>query len=82
MTITAVRMSPCLRQARIYVLPFGGSGFSSLLRKLQDRTPFLRREVAQRLALRHVPELHFLIDENFAYGARIEDLLRALPPVT
>ncbi|MDR2417039.1 MAG: 30S ribosome-binding factor RbfA [Holosporales bacterium] len=80
MTITAVRMTPCLRQAKVYVLPFCGRGAATLLRNLQSRKPSLRREVGRKLALRYVPELHFFIDNTIAHSERIESLLRSLPP--
>jgi ribosome-binding factor A len=80
MTITAVRMTPCLRQAKVYVLPFCGKSAASLLLNLQNRTPSLRREVGRRLELRFVPELRFFIDDTVAHGERIESLLRSLLP--
>ncbi|MDR0407214.1 MAG: 30S ribosome-binding factor RbfA, partial [Holosporales bacterium] len=79
MTITTVQMSVCLRNAKVYVLPFLEGDKQILLKSLQEHTAFLRREVGSKLALRYVPELHFFIDDIFTQGARIENLLRSLP---
>ncbi len=37
---------------------------------------YLRRELAARLSLRHVPELHFELDKNPDVESRIDFLLR------
>lgn len=79
MTVTDVRMSACLRNAKVYVLPFGGGNAETLLKSLQEQGAFLRREVGKTIALRYVPALHFFIDTIFAQSARVEDLLRSLP---
>jgi ribosome-binding factor A len=45
---------------------------------LQRATPFLRRQVAQRLRLRRAPELQFFYDESIAHQDRIEQILQDL----
>ena len=74
-TLTAVRLAPDLRSARVYV---------SVLDRDADRTlaalrragPFLRRVLAQRAGLRFTPELRFVFDPSLATGSRIDELLR------
>jgi len=41
-------------------------------------TPFLRRQLGQRLRLRRVPELQFFYDESIAHQDRIEQILQEL----
>jgi ribosome-binding factor A len=41
-------------------------------------TPFLRRQIAQRLSLRRVPELQFFYDKSVAQHDRIEQILQDL----
>jgi ribosome-binding factor A len=43
---------------------------------LEHAVGFLRRELAFRLQLRHVPELHFERDKNPDADSRIDFLLR------
>jgi ribosome-binding factor A len=43
---------------------------------LEHANAFLRRELASRLMLRHVPELHFERDRNPDVDSRIDFLLR------
>ena len=41
-------------------------------------TPFLRRQIAQRLRLRRAPELQFFYDQSIAHQDRIEQILQDL----
>ena len=43
---------------------------------LEHATPFLRHELASRLSLRHVPDLHFDQDRNPDVESRIDFLLK------
>jgi len=70
-----VRMSPDLRQARVYAKPLLGGDEEQVLKALRQNTAYLQREVAQRLALKFAPRLRFLADESFDEAGRIERLL-------
>ena len=48
------------------------------MRALTRATPFLRRQLGQRLRLRRVPELGFFYDEAIEKGDRIERILLEL----
>ena len=74
-SITAVRMSPDLRQARVYAKPLLGGDEEDVLKALRQNTAYLQREVAQRLGLKFAPRLKFLADESFDEAGRIERLL-------
>jgi ribosome-binding factor A len=74
-SITEVRMSPDLRQARVYAKPLLGSDEEAVLKALRTNTAFLQREVAQRVGLKFAPRLKFLGDESFDEAERIERLL-------
>jgi ribosome-binding factor A len=74
-SITEVRMSPDLRQARTYVKPLLGHDEEVVLKALRQNTAYLQREVAQRLGLKFAPKLKFLADESFDEAHRIERLL-------
>ena len=78
-TITAVTMSRDLRTARVYVSVMSGAvAQTEVLERLMGAISFLRRALAQRVQLRHVPELVFAWDDSITQGARIEDLLNNL----
>lgn len=76
-TVTAVRVTPDLREARIYVSVLGrGEERQQSLRALEAASSFLRRQLAQRLRMRRVPALRFEFDTSIERGARIEELLQ------
>lgn len=74
-SVTEVRMSPDLRQARVYVKPLLGEAEDVVLKALRTNTAYLQREVAQRLGLKFAPKLKFQADESFDEAFRIEQLL-------
>lgn len=75
LSVTEVRMSPDLRQARVYVKPLLGGDEEEVLQALRRNTAYLQREVAQRLGLKFAPRLKFQGDESFDEAERIERLL-------
>ena len=78
-TITAVEMSRDLRTARVYVSVRSGAVVQTqVLERLMGAISFLRRALAQRVQLRHVPELVFAWDDSITQGAKIEQLLNNL----
>jgi ribosome-binding factor A len=75
-TITGVKVTDDLRTARVFFVEMGKDACSAEIRAgLGKAAGFLRRELARRLRLRHVPELIFSYDPSFAYGNRIDTLL-------
>ncbi len=74
-SVTEVRMSPDLRQARVYAKPLLGGDEQEVVAALRRNTAYLQREVAQRLGLKFAPKLKFLADESFDEADRIERLL-------
>ncbi len=79
LTITGVKVTDDLRTAKVYFVEMGKDACSADLRAgLGKATGFLRRELGRRLQLRHVPELLFEYDPSFAYGNRIETLLKEI----
>jgi ribosome-binding factor A len=78
-TITRVKVSPDLQQARVYYTSIGDDkARRESARALGRATPFLRRQVGQRLRLRRVPELTFSFDDAIEKTDRIEQILQEL----
>ena len=74
-SVTEVRMTPDLRNAKAYVKPLLGEDETAVLKALRTNTAFFQREVAQRLGLKFAPRLNFQPDESFDEAERIERLL-------
>ena len=74
-SVTEVRMSPDLRNAKAYVKPLLGQDEAAVLKALRTNTAFFQKEVAKRLGLKFAPKLAFKPDESFDEADRIERLL-------
>ena len=78
-TLTRVKVSPDLQQARVFYTSLGDEKARKETAKALTRaTPFLRRQIGNILTLRRVPELQFRFDESIAHQDRIEQILRDL----
>ena len=78
-TLTKVTVSPDLQLARVYYTSMGDEKAQRETDKaLRRALPFLRRQIAQRVRLRRVPELEFFFDKSVAQHDRIEQILQEL----
>ena len=77
-TITHVRVTGDLRQARVFFTVHGADEeFLNRVRSgLQSAAGFMRRQVGERLRLKVTPELAFEPDTMLEQEAHIEQLLR------
>ncbi|MEO8597156.1 MAG: 30S ribosome-binding factor RbfA [Candidatus Solibacter sp.] len=75
--VTDVLVSPDSRHASVRVAVRGDERqVKKVLEALEHASGFLRRELASRLQLRYVPELHFAHDKNPDVDTRLDILLR------
>jgi ribosome-binding factor A len=75
--VTEVRVSPNLKQVRVFVRVLGDAREKKLaLDGLNHSTGYVRHELLRRLRLRRAPDIFFMNDESESYGQHIEDLLR------
>uniref|UniRef100_A0A7C1FE99 Ribosome-binding factor A n=1 Tax=Caldilinea aerophila TaxID=133453 RepID=A0A7C1FE99_9CHLR len=77
--VTDVRVSKDLRNVRVFVCHDDETvSRRELLKALQNATSYLRRQLAERLSLRAVPELLFSYDDSLEKAARVQELLRQI----
>lgn len=75
-TVTRVELPSDLRQARVFVGVLGSPAErEKTLTGLRQAAGFMRRELGQKLRLRHTPELTFVYDEGIEAHDRIARLL-------
>ena len=78
-TLTRVQVTPDLQHARVYFTTLGDDNQREQSRSALERaTPFLRREIGQRLTLKRTPRLTFHFDESIGHQERVEQLLQEL----
>lgn len=76
-TVNEVVLSKDLAVAKIYVTVLNADEAGKLanVKALNEISPFIRHELAKRMRLRHISELHFLYDHSFDTGMRVSQLL-------
>ncbi len=80
-TVTDVRVSENLRDAKVYVLVEGSEAhIKEAMKSLHHASTFVKQQVSLNLNLRHAPHLHFVRDTAEENAARIEKLLREVVP--
>lgn len=82
-SIVDVEVSNDLQNARIFVSIYGDeTAQHQAMEGLAAATPFVRREIGQRLSLRRVPTVVFLQDRSLERGSRVLALLNQLRPTS
>jgi ribosome-binding factor A len=76
-TVTAVKTSPDLRHARVYVSVLGDEPVrSASLDGLRSAHGYLQSRLASELTLKRTPTLTFEYDDTVDRAARLNELLR------
>ena len=78
-TVSEVSVSPDLSNARVFVMPLGGEDIETILPALNKMAPFFGHHVSQKVHLRRMPKLKFLVDGSFDHVDRITSLFNNLP---
>jgi len=75
-TVTDLQVSPDKRHAFVRVGVASRDDVKQTLAALEHARNFLRRELAARLEIFRIPELHFEADVATAVGGKLEHLLK------
>lgn len=78
LTITRVEAAPDLSSAKVYVSVMGGEDPAAAVAALDSAKGHVRSEIASRMHIRRAPEFAFIQDDNAAYAAHINELLKDL----
>ena len=78
LSIVAVDTTTDLKHCKVYLSALGLEDETRLMRGLNSAQGFLRKELGNRLSLRHTPELTFRLDKSMEHGAHVSALLRNL----
>lgn len=77
-TINEVRITNDLSYAKVYVTVLNDEYRDITLKALNQAKGFIRKELASRIDIRHIPELEFVYDESIEYGNKIEEELKKI----
>ena len=75
-TVTEVRMSPDLKNARAYILPLGGKNLDQSVSVLTEFSYLVRKALSKKLDIKFLPRVSFVGDRSFDYAEKIERLIK------
>jgi len=75
-TVTEVRMSPDLKNARAYVIPLGGKDTENAVSILTEFSHSIRKALSKKIDMKFLPRVSFVGDQSFDYAEKIEKLIK------
>ena len=75
-TVTEVRMSPDLKNARAYVIPLGGKDTEKAVDALTKFSHLIRKALSKKIDMKFLPKVSFVGDKSFDYAEKIEKLIQ------
>jgi len=75
-TVTEVRMSPDLKNARAYVIPLGGKNTEKAVDILTQFSHLVRKALSKKVDMKFLPKVSFVSDKSFDYAEKIEKLIQ------
>ena len=75
-TVTEVRMSPDLKNARAYIIPLGGEDAENALNLLTNFSYIVRKALSKKIDMKFLPKISFINDNSFDYAEKIEKLIK------
>ena len=77
-SVSAVRISPDMSIARVYLSVFPSEKAEEIVKNINDNMKTIRYELGTRVRhqLRIIPELKFFVDDSLDYIEKIDSLLK------
>lgn len=78
-TITAVKITPDLRHARVWVSVLGSEDEAKdTMAGLNSARPFLRSELGRQMRMKYLPDLVFELDKGAEEAQRLDEILHRI----
>lgn len=77
-TVTDCKVTNDLSFAKVYVTVLEDNKKEITIKALNNAAGYIRRELADRIDIRHIPELTFVYDESIDYGKKIETIIEQI----
>ena len=75
-TVTEVRMSTDLKNAKAYVIPLGGKDMENAVNVLTEFSHLIRKTLSKKIDMKFLPKVYFVSDRSFDYAEKIEKLIQ------
>lgn len=77
-TVTDCKVTNDLSFAKVYVTVLEQEKKEVTIQALNNAAGFIRKILADRVEVRHIPELTFVYDESIDYGKKIENIIEQI----
>lgn len=77
-SVTDAQVSSDLSYAKIYVTALNPEKKEEIIEELKKSSGYIRKKLAERIDIRHIPDLNFVYDESIEYGKKIENLIESI----
>jgi ribosome-binding factor A len=79
-SISSVKVTPDLLEARIYLSLFKVADSNVAMKKIQAQAWEIKKELSERVKhqLRRIPVLHFYLDDTLDYVFKMEDIFKQI----
>lgn len=77
-TVTDCKVTNDLSIAKVYFTVLDNSRIKETTLALKNASSYIRRNLAERVDIRHTPELIFVYDESIDYGKKIENIIEKI----
>ncbi|MDP4149538.1 MAG: ribosome-binding factor A [Bacteroidota bacterium] len=79
-SITSVKMTPDLLEARVFLSLFQVKDAAATMKKIEEKAWEIKRELASRVKhqLRRIPLLQYVLDDTQEHASKMEQLLKKL----
>ena len=79
-SLTAVKVTPDLLEARVYLSLFKVKDAEATMKKIEDRSWEIKKDLASRVKhqLRRIPVLSYFHDDTLDHADKMEELFRKL----
>lgn len=77
-TITGVETTNDLSFSKVYYTVLDQTKKEKTQDALEKASPFIRTKLAEKIEIRHTPELKFIYDTSIAYGEHIDKIIKEI----
>src|SRR5438445_12270416 len=79
-SISSVKVTPDLLEARIYLSVFNAKDNKLILKKIEEKAWEIKRELASHVKhqLRRIPELRFYLDDTLDHVFKMEEIFKQI----
>lgn len=79
-SISSVKITPDLLEARIYLSIFNATDAAALVKKIESKGWEIKKELSARVKnqLRRIPELKFFLDDTLDHVFKMEELFKQI----